>query len=97
MENNVYRFDAIIEGRIEAYRSLPVYDDAGGLVGAFTLDYGQKVQCFVSGANHPAALQISTGDHFYLTPMFGLDGFLTHAVVTNCKVDMSSVTVKKAL
>ncbi len=97
MENSVtYRFEVQVEGNMEAYRSMPLYDDSGALVGAFTLDHGQTVQGFVSGANHQASIQISTGEPFYFTP-FNTDNFITHGLVTSCKVNFNSIQIDKAL
>lgn len=93
--DEIYRFRAEISGDAPSLESYPIYDDeCYNLLGAFTVDRGDTMMCFISGRYHEAALLISTGDKFYFTPVDGPDGKVIYGIVSELKISARSVAVR---
>lgn len=78
-----YRFTVSIPGNIVfSDGPKPLFDEYGNLVGAFNLQFGSTVIGFLSGSGYEAALQVSTGEPFFVTPNEDLKGEVTSAIVS---------------
>lgn len=97
MNDKVFTFNVEVYGDMLSYASLPIYDDAYNLIGAFIVDKGQQIAGFVSGTKSPAALAISTGDSFFFTTHDGEDGKIDFAILTEYRLYTTSILVDKAL
>lgn len=97
MDDKVFTFNVEIYGDPESYRSYPIYDDREGLIGAFIVNKGQTVTCFVAAEKSPYALALSTKDKFYFTVVEDGFGAVEHAYVTEYKANETSILVDKAL
>lgn len=50
---------------VPPYKTFPIYDEYGTLVGGFSKDDNGSLRCSISGIGHPCALKITSGDAFY--------------------------------
>lgn len=95
MSDEIYRFNVEISGDAPSLESYPIYDDELlNLLGAFTVDYGDTMAGFISGRYNHVALLISTGDHFFFTPVDGLDGKVLYGIVSEYKISARSVATR---
>lgn len=96
-DERVYRFNVMVYGDVPSFESLPIYDDADKLIGAFVVDQAQTVRCFVSGVSYPGSIAVSVGDPFYFTTYDGPDGKIVSAILTDYKLNEVSILVDKAI
>jgi len=93
--SKVYTFSTEILGDVTSRETFPIFDDeCQQLLGAFTLNVGNFIQGFISGSNHPVAICVSTGGHFFFTPKDGNDGKIASGIVSDVAISPLSVRVR---
>ena len=97
MHDQVFTFQVEVDGDVLSHTSLPIFVDATNLIGGFIVDKGQVVSGFVSGTRYPAAIAISTGDKFYFTTFDDDSGKVDSAILTDYKLNATSILVSKAM
>lgn len=99
MQGNIYKFEVAVPWDMVSGETIPLYDNnlKESLAGGFTLSEGNTIAGFVAGVEHPSALRISTGDSFYITPVFDVNGQVISGFVSDIPAGKyDSVLVDKA-
>jgi hypothetical protein len=96
MEARIFRFKVEIPGDLESYKTYPVYDEFGKLVGGFTVFKGSMMAGFIAGVGYPLALVISTGEPFYFTACEDSTGRISYGKVTDYEMNSDSKKVSGA-
>lgn len=97
MLERIYRFEVQLFENAPTGETFPLVDEQGVLMGSFVRLVGDLVRGWVAGNGSPVALQVSTGESFYLTPMFDRESrFVTHGVVSESSLSLLSVRVATA-
>ena len=95
--SKVYRFEVEVEGDVLSRETFPIYDDSlKTLLGGFSLKSGDVIVGFVAGVDHPAALAVSTGSHFYFTVKDDRNGMVSHGIINEVPSGHGWVLVSRA-
>lgn len=93
-----YRFQVEVYGDVISGSAMPIYDhETDLLAGGFNVLRGNLLMCFLSGHGYPLALQVSSGEGFYLTPMLDKQGQVCAATVSIHSVSPQSIRVSDAV
>jgi hypothetical protein len=90
----IFIFFAKTQHQIPEYRTFPIYDEYGALVGGFSSYTSDTVRCSISGKGYPCAIKISADGIFY----FGIiqKGQEFQGIVSENKTDESQSLVSLA-
>lgn len=78
-----------------AHEAHPIEDDAGKLLGAFTVDVNATFKCFISSKGNPLALILTGGGTVYAKCILNNDGSVNKIVLHELQ-QLNSISVKHA-
>lgn len=92
-----YSFQVEIYGDVIYDGIMPIYDaDTNMPVGGFTARHGNLIACFLSGQGYPTALNVSSGESFWFTPLNDKKGQVCAAYVSGLPLGPTSKKVTSA-
>lgn len=94
MNESRYEFTVTISAEVPSKIPMPIFDQDGKLIGAFTQHYSNSLRCFVAGAGWTDSIHLE--DQFWFTPELNNNGVVISGNISAIRESDLSVKVKGA-